>query len=147
MEPVIFNQRKMVTLFGFSKTHDQQKRYSDTIFELLDKIWKEVREKGLSYKGTNHVVYENGHHIFAGIELVLPPNEDSLLEKKDVILEKYAYCKHIGPYSELDKTYESIRAKVKASGDIHELPLMEVYGHWNEDETKLETEIFYNLKS
>lgn len=146
MEPIIFNQRKKVTLFGFSKTHDQNKAYGDTIFELLDKVWKEVREKELSHKGTNHVVYEDGDNIFAGIELLLPPNEDTLLEEKDVILEKYAYGKHVGPYSELERTYESIRSIVKSSGEHHELPLLEVYGHWNEDESKLETEIFYNLK-
>lgn len=72
MEPIISNQRKVVTLFGFSKVHDQNKGYSHTIFELMDKVWKEVRENGLSHKGMNHVVYEDGHHIFAGIELVLP---------------------------------------------------------------------------
>lgn len=146
MEPIISNQRKVVTLFGFSKVHDQNKGYSHTIFELMDKVWKEVRENGLSHKGMNHVVYEDGHHIFAGIELVLPPGDLSELEKKDVIFEKYAYCKHIGPYGELDRTYESIRSSVKASGESHELPLLEIYGHWNEDESKLETEIFYNLK-
>jgi predicted transcriptional regulator YdeE len=146
MEPVIINQRKSFTLFGFSKTHDKNKAYSETIFELLDKVWEEVRNNGLSHTGINHIVYESGHIMFAGIELVSPPNEDSLLEKKDVILEKYAYCKHIGPYRELDKTYESIQSTVKALGEHHELPLLEVYGHWKEDESKLETEIFYNLK-
>lgn len=146
MEPVIIDQSKSFTLFGFSKTHDQNKAYSETIFELLDKVWKEVRNNGLSHKGINHVVYESGHIMFAGIELVSPPNEDSLLEKKEVILEKYAYYKHIGPYRELDNTYKSIRSTVEALGEHHELPLLEVYGHWNEDESKLETEIFYNLK-
>jgi predicted transcriptional regulator YdeE len=146
MDPIIFNQRKKVTLFGVSKIHDQNKAYGDTIFELLDKVWKEVRANELSHKGTNHVVYEDGHNIFAGIELLDTPNEDSLLEEKDVILEKYAYCKHIGPYSQLERTYESIRSIVKSSGEQHELPLLEVYGHWSEDASKLETEIFYNLK-
>lgn len=147
MEPIIFNQRKKVTLFGFSKVHDQNRAYGDTIFEILDKVWKEVRENGLSHKGTNHVVYEDGDNIFAGIELLVPPNENTSLEEKDVILEKYVYGKHVGPYSELEKTYESIRSIVNSSGEHHELPLLEVYGHWNEDETKLETEIFYNLKT
>ncbi|MCZ8512500.1 hypothetical protein O9H85_08735 [Paenibacillus filicis] len=146
MEPVIIHQSKSFTLFGFSKIHDQNKAYSETIFELLDKVWKEVRNKELSHTGINHVVYDSDHIIFAGIELISPPNEDSLLEKRNVILQKYTYCKHIGPYKELNKTYESIKSTVKALGEHHELPLLEVYGHWNADETKLETEIFYNLK-
>jgi predicted transcriptional regulator YdeE len=146
MEAVIINQSKSFTFFGFSKTHDQNKAYSETIFELLDKVWEEVRNKKLTHTGINHVVYESGHNMFAGIELISPPNEDSLLEKRDVTFQKYAYCKHIGPYRELDKTYESIRSIVKDLGEHHELPLLEVYGHWNGDESKLETEIFYNLK-
>jgi effector-binding domain-containing protein len=146
MEPVIINQRKMFTLFGFSKTHDQNKVYSETIFELLDKVWKEVRNNGLSHTGINHVVYDNGHNMFAGIELTSPPNEDSLLEKRDVTFQKYAYCKHIGSYSELDKTYKSMKSTVKAVGEHLVLPLIEIYGHWNEDESKLETEILHTLQ-
>lgn len=75
MEPVIIHQSKSFTLFGFSKTHDQHKAYSETIFELLDKVWKEVRNKEHSHTGINHVVYDSDHIIFAGIELISPPNK------------------------------------------------------------------------
>ncbi len=135
-------------MFGFfSKLHDENKAYSETIFELLDQVWAEVRNKELSHTGINHVVYEADHIIFAGIELISPPNGDTLLENKDIILQKkYAYCKHIGPYSELDKTYRSIQSTIEALGEHHEAPLLEIYGHWNDDESKLETEILYNLR-
>jgi predicted transcriptional regulator YdeE len=145
MEAVVIHQRKTFTLFGFSKTHDRNKAYSETIFALLDMVWKEVREKELSHTGINHVVYDTDHIIFAGIELTSPPKGDSLLEKRDVVFQKYAYCKHIGPYSELDKAYKSIQATIEAQGEHHEAPTLEIYGHWNEDESKLETEILYNL--
>ncbi|CAM3273238.1 GyrI-like domain-containing protein [Paenibacillus lupini] len=146
METVIINQSKTFTLFGVSKLHDQKKAYSETIFELLDQVWKEVKNKELSHTGINHVVYDIDHIIFAGIELISPPKGDSLLVMRDVIFQKYAYCKHIGPYSELDKTYRSIQSTVNALGEHHEAPILEIYGHWNEDESKLETEILYNLK-
>ncbi|MCJ8014198.1 GyrI-like domain-containing protein [Paenibacillus sp. KQZ6P-2] len=145
MEPVIRKERKAFTLFGCSKAHDPGKPYSETIFELFDQVWREVRSKELSHRGINHVVYDQGNLVFAGIELMTPLKEDSILKKKDVVFEKYAYGKHIGPYSELDTTYQSIRALVQAAGEQHGLPLMEMYGHWHEDESKLETEIFYNL--
>jgi predicted transcriptional regulator YdeE len=145
METIIINERKTFTLFGFSKLHDQNKAYSETIFELLDQVWEEVRNKALSHTGINHVVYDIDHIIFAGIELLSPPDGYSSLEKRDVILQKYAYCKHIGPYNDLDKTYRSIKSTIQALGEIHEAPIMEIYGHWNEDESKLETEILYNL--
>ncbi|MCM3001427.1 GyrI-like domain-containing protein [Paenibacillus cellulositrophicus] len=145
VEPVIKTERKAFTLFGCSKAHDPGKPYSETIFELFDQVWHEVRSKELAHKGINHVVYEQGNIVFAGIELVTPPEDNSVLKKKDVVLEKYAYGKHIGPYGELDATYRRIDALVQAAGEHKELPLIEVYGHWNEDESKLETEIYHNL--
>ncbi|MBS4198383.1 GyrI-like domain-containing protein [Bacillus sp. FJAT-49732] len=146
MEAVIVNQSKTFTLFGFSKQHDQNRAYSETMFELLDKVWAEVRNNNLSHKGINHVVYDANHIVFAGIELNSSPSEDSSLEEKIVHLDKYAYCKHIGPYSELDKSYRKIESIIETSGEHHQPPSMEIYGHWNEDESKLETEIIFNIK-
>ena len=81
-----------------------------------------------------------------GIELTSPPEEKSYLEKKIIQLNKYAYYKHIGPYSELDKAYQKIDSVIKDSGEQPQSPQIEIYGHWSEDETKLETEIIKNLK-
>ncbi|MEH6996506.1 GyrI-like domain-containing protein [Neobacillus drentensis] len=145
MEAVVINQRKPFTLFGFSKLHDQNRAYNETIFELLDQVWEEVRSNKLSHTGINHVVYDADHIIFAGIKLVSPPEGDSLFEKRNVIFQKYAYCKHIGPYSELDETYRRIQSTIEALGEHHEAPILEIYGHWDDDESKLETEILYNL--
>ncbi|MDP4103578.1 MAG: GyrI-like domain-containing protein [Bacillota bacterium] len=112
----------------------------------MNQVWEEVKNKKLSHKGINHVVYEFDCMMFVGIELNTPPEEDTLLEKKIVNLDKYAYCKHIGLYSDLDKSYKKIHSVIKASGEQMQSPKMEIYGHWNEDETKLETEIIFNLK-
>ena len=145
MEAVILSEPKMFTLFGFSKPHDQNQTYRTVMFELMDRVWEEVRNKKLSHTGINHVVYGADHMMFAGIELTSPPKEDSLLEKKMVIFKKYAYCKHIGPYKDLDKTYRKVHSVLEASGEQPRSPQMEIYGHWHEDESKLETEIIFNL--
>lgn len=145
MEPVIAHQPKRFVLFGLSKVHDPDKAYSVTIFELLDQVWAEVRSKNLSHTGLNHVVYDDGHIVFAGIELLAPPNEGTLLAKRDVILQKYAYCKHLGPYGNLDETHKRVQAAAGAAGEQRCSPTLEVYGHWNDDESKLETEIYYTL--
>jgi effector-binding domain-containing protein len=71
---------------------------------------------------------------------------ETSLEKKQVTLQKYAYWKHIGPYSELKNVYSQIEAKLKELGLTPSCPNMEIYGHWNEDETKLETEIFISVE-
>jgi predicted transcriptional regulator YdeE len=146
MEITIINQRKTFKLYGFSKLHEHNKPYSETIFELLDQVWKEVKNKELSHTGINHVLYDADNIIFAGIELISAQEPDSLLEKRDVNFQIYAYFKHIGPYSELNEINRSIQSTIKALGEHHEAPVLEIYGHWNDDESKLETEILYNLK-
>ncbi|WP_274648862.1 GyrI-like domain-containing protein [Paenibacillus humicola] len=145
METTIRNRETTFTLYGLSKHHDERKPYRETIFELLDQVWLEVRSKGLLHTGINHVVYDDNRVIFAGIALTVPSAEASRLEKKEVVFQKFAYCKHIGPYRNLDRTHKSIRSAVKASGERHGAPVMEIYGHWHEDESRLETEILYHL--
>jgi effector-binding domain-containing protein len=138
------NEPRTYTLFGFSGVHDQNKAYGETITALLDRVWTEVRSRGLAHGGINHVVYD-GSNIFAGIELIAPVGEVGL-EKKELAFDRYASCKHIGPYRELGTTYRNMKLAVEAQGEQCEAPFMEIYGHWNEDESKLKTEIVYILK-
>lgn len=141
----IITQPKTFTLYGFSKIHDADKAYSTEMFELMDKVWAEVRAKQLDHKGINHVVYDCGNVVFAGIELITDDVEASL-EKKQVTLRKYAYYKLIGPYSEIKNVYNNIQAKIEELGLTSSCPNMEIYGHWNEDESKLETEIYVSVE-
>ena len=39
-----------------------------------------------------------------------------------------------------------MRNELDAQGYETELPYIEIYGHWNNDETKCETELFMSLK-
>ncbi|QKJ29878.1 hypothetical protein HQ865_08955 [Mucilaginibacter mali] len=57
------------------------------------------------------------------------------------MLKKYAYYKHIGPYSLLGQSSDNMRAEIQKLGLHSRLPYIEIYGHWTEDETKLETEL------
>ncbi|MDB5083603.1 MAG: GyrI-like protein, partial [Bacilli bacterium] len=109
----IVTQPKTLTLYGFSKVHDAHKEYSTEMFELMDKLWAEVREKQLVHAGINHVVYDCGNIVFTGIELNISGEPETRLEKKQVTLQKYAYWKHIGPYSEFENVYNEIEAQLK----------------------------------
>jgi len=146
MELTIMNQGRTFELYGYSKIHDPNKSYGQEIIELLDRVWPEVRSKGYSHAGINHVVYDADGALFAGIGLLSPPDAESSLQKREWILQKYASYTHIGPYSLLGAAHSSIQSTLKASGESYMLPTLEIYGHWNEDESKLETEILYTLQ-
>lgn len=136
----------IVTLFGASTVHDSKKCYGEEIRTLLDRVWPVIRAGGLKHKGINWVVYEAGHSIFAGVEI-----EHSAavagLEQKAVRLDRYAACKHVGPYHLLSQTGDAMKAELRKRGLVSGPPYIEVYGHWNDDPAKLETELIHALRS
>ena len=68
------------------------------------------------------------------------------LEHKKVHLTKYGYYKHIGPYNLIKQAGQSMGIKLSANGFEIAYPYIEIYGHWTNDETNLETELLMSLK-
>ena len=146
MEIEISRKQKDIVLYGVWKVHNEKKSFGEEITELLDQVWPEVKSKGLNHTGINHVVYDCNDIVFAGIELRSPPSMKTSLQARKFSFPQYAYWKHIGPYDLLGDVHKDINETLEALGQQAVCPNMEVYGHWNEDTSKLETEIFYNLK-
>jgi effector-binding domain-containing protein len=117
------------------------KNYAGTAFALMDKMWPVIKSKGLKHKGLNIWVYEPNEAVFAGVELEDPSITDTGLEHKIISLTKYAYYKHIGPYSLIGQAGDNMQAEIKKLGLKSTLPYIEIYGHWTNDESKLETEL------
>ena len=134
-----------LNIYGFSGIAIN-KDYVGTAFQLMDKMWKIVKVQGLKNKGLNIWVYEPGEKDFAGVELIDIGNHDSDLEQKNVHLTKYAYYKHIGPYNLIKHAGQSMESELRSKGFEISHPYIEIYGHWTNDETKLETELLMSLK-
>ncbi|MFB9841758.1 GyrI-like domain-containing protein [Mucilaginibacter ginsenosidivorans] len=133
-----------LTLYGFSGTA-VNKNYGDTGFKLMNKMWETIRTKNLKHKGMNVWVYGPNEEVFAGVEFDPAMQENTGLEVKQISLSKYAYYKHIGPYSGLAYAYAKMRAYLAENNLKAVSPGLEIYGHWSQDESKLETEILMCL--
>jgi effector-binding domain-containing protein len=133
-----------VTLHGFSGKV-LTKNYAGTGGPLMDALWKEIRSKEIKNKGTNYWVYDRNDVLFTGVELEQDIPVDSKLEAKKIDLTKYAYWKHIGSYSKLKDAYSGMNEELRKRNIDFYYPFLEVYGHWTNDETKLETEIIFSL--
>ncbi len=120
--------------------------YTATAFKLMDKMWQTVKANGLKNQGKNIWVYEDNHSVFAGIELESTPQAGTILEHKSVRFTKYAYYKHIGPYNLIKQMGQAMNKEIKAKGYDVIFPYVEIYGHWTNDESKLETELLMCLK-
>lgn len=145
MNVTIINESLTLNIYGFSGTAIN-KDYAGTAFKLMDRMWKIVKSNHLENKGLNIWVYEPNHAVFAGVELTSTPSQDYGLEQKNITLTKYAYYKHIGPYHLIKQAGQNMTAELKNQGLETCLPYIEIYGHWTNDETKLETELLMCLK-
>ena len=141
----IINTPLSLNIYGFSGIA-VNKDYTGTAFKLMDKMWQIVKSKNLKNKGLNIWVYEEDQRVFAGVELTDVLNQDAGLEKKSITLLKYAYYKHIGPYKLIRQAGQKMTDGLKVKGYETTLPYIEIYGHWINDETKLETELLMSIK-
>ena len=119
---------------------------------LLGRVWPVIKANAIPNDGINRVVYDNagdqadgGCTVFAGVVL----NESAAaipaasgLERKTVRLTHYAYWKHVGPYHLIPNTGAAMTKALEARGVRTGSPMIEVYGHWSEDESKLVTETY-----
>ena len=145
MKVEIINNIFRADIYGFSGVAIN-KDYTGTAFRLMDKMWQIVKGKELKHKGINIWVYDQNENVFAGVELYDSPGHDIGIEHKVIELRKYAYYKHIGPYNFIKQVGQNMRDQLKNKGFETSLPYVEIYGHWTNDESNLETELLMSLK-
>lgn len=109
-------------------------------------MWETIKSNNIKNKGKNIWVYDSNKEVFAGVELEATPQASFGLEHKQIILKKYAHFIHIGSYKLLPEVGNSISKALKSLGLEKAFPYIEIYGHWTNDEAKLETELLFNLK-
>ena len=54
---------------------------------------------------------------------------------------------HCGDYAELGRTHDTVGGFIAAHGLVRAGPSWEIYGHWREDPSELETEIYYLVQT
>ncbi len=141
----IINNPFRLDIYGFSGIAIN-KDYAGMAFKLMDKMWQVVKSNNLKNKGLNVWVYGPSEKVFAGVELDDTSKHNTGLEQKNINLTKYAYHKHIGPYNLIKQAGQTMRDELKNRGFEISDPYIEIYGHWTNDETKLETELLMCLK-
>lgn len=140
MQVAIITNPLQLDLHGFSAMA-VNKDYSGTAFRLMDRLWKTVQSFQLKNKGLNTWVYGPDQKVFAGVGLEEIPPAGTELEHLPITLPKYAYYKHIGPYNLIGQAGKAMREHLQAAGHRIISPYIEIYGHWNANESLLETEL------
>ena len=144
MDISIINEPLILNIHGLSGTA-LNNNYSGTAFRLMGKMWQTVKDNNLKNKGLNIWVYDRNENVFTGVELLEPFPAETKLEQRNIRLSKYASYTHIGPYHLIKQSGQRIRDELNAKGYQIVLPYIEIYGHWTDDESALETELIMSL--
>jgi len=119
--------------------------YAATGVPLLNALWDEVAQAKLAHKGVNHWAYPAADKVFVKIELEAGVS-GSRLEPYEIAFGRYARHRHVGPYNLLGKAHEAMHGEIARQGLKMIRPAVEIYGHWQEDETKLKTDVLIPLE-
>ena len=116
----------------------------------LDKVWKEIRAGRIKKAGHNVMVYRHRDDGLVDIECGVETRSrfDSIGE---VVLRETpaglaVTATHVGPYQELSASWDAVAQWARAHAFAATNTCWEIYGDWNEDPAKLETELFLLVK-
>lgn len=132
-------------LYGFSGTV-KDLQFGPTGIALSERMWKIVKENNLSNDGINIWVYDSMQQMFTGVRLASKPDPKLGLEERIVSVGTYASYKHVGPYTALFAVNQKMREELSKRNVSYGVPSLEIYGHYQPDESKLETEIIYSIR-
>ena len=126
----------------------EDERYGEVGFRLMNEMWPAVKGAGLRTTGINHWVYLPDGRMFVGVELrnPQPASTPSPLEPLEFELQRYMKHVHVGPYQALPQKWKELKAELAARGEIIGSPSLEIYGHYCDDPSKLETTILIGIQ-
>ena len=120
--------------------------------ELLDEVYGFVRGRGDLATGgegerwQNMMLYKDQRpDVEVGVLVSQPFEPHGRVVCSQLPGGEVATAVHRGDYGGLGATHDAVRAHVSASGRELAGPCWEVYGHWREDPSELETEVFWLL--
>jgi effector-binding domain-containing protein len=119
------------------------------LIPLLDCVYVQVRAGKIVQTGHNVFVYRDGDRdrvtAEVGVEVAGPFDAIDDVVYSSTPAGEVASTLHIGPYSGLGSAYDALAEWCRNNNRPRARTYWEVYGDWNEDAAKLETEVFYLL--
>lgn len=121
-------------------------------FPLSGLAWDYLKEHPeIPKTGINIWIYRPGvsseeFPVEPGAEVLAPFESDGPVQCVETPTGEVATAEHIGPFEGIGGAHTAVREWCRTSGRKLEGTSWEVYGHWNEDPSKLTSEVFYLLE-
>jgi len=125
-----------------------RQRLSVDIIALLDQVWPVLRGQG-ARTGHNVVIYHpsaSGELVIdAGVEVPDGFTARDAVRRVDTPAGEVAATTHFGDYADLAGAYAALEQWCAASGRPPAGTRWEVYGDWEEDPAKRQTDVYFLL--
>jgi effector-binding domain-containing protein len=125
---------------------------SKVVPEACGTVWRVIRAQQVAGAGRHVAIYwDDEINLEVGVEVAAPFPACGEVVGSATPLGLVATTTHHGPYGQLGEAHEAIRRWCEQNGHTLAGPNWEVYGHWkdewNNDPTKIVTDVFYLLVS
>ncbi|MBO0721622.1 MAG: GyrI-like domain-containing protein [Blastocatellia bacterium] len=118
----------------------------------LDLVWEFLRRnEGLRVDGHNCFLYHHAAQgdaamdIDFGVQVIRPFEGEGEVIYTETPAGEVAMTTHVGGYDKLAPAYDAIHSWRTATGRTFGGCSWEIYGDWNDDSTKLETQVVFLL--
>jgi effector-binding domain-containing protein len=120
---------------------------SRVVPQACGEVWNYLRAHRVEGAGRHVAVYLDGQiNLEVGAEVAHPFPSDGRVVLSSTPAGTVATTAHIGPYHGLHGAHAAVCAWCADNGRTMAGPNWEVYGHWDDDPSKLRTDVFYLLK-
>lgn len=119
-----------------------------TIGRLFDALYGGLGATTARQTGQNVVLYEGTAEPFpleVGVQVDGPFEPVGDIVPSTLPAGRVARALHVGPYTDLHQTHMALQDWCRDQGLALAGRYWEIYGDWTDDESKLETEVFYLL--
>lgn len=127
------------------RTRTTRAEFKPLIRALFDKVYS----SGVKLRGHNVIVYRRGEgdalDMEVGVLLDAPVALAGELVAGETPGGRAITAVHCGPYERIGETYDAISAWAETQGVRLGGTFWEVYGDWNEDPAKLETQVYHGV--
>jgi effector-binding domain-containing protein len=119
---------------------------SKVVPELLGEVWAAMKTAPLTKAGHNVAIYRDPSPLDVDVECGIQVSDAvadaaGRIRRSETPSGKAAHVIHYGPYAELSKAYDAMKA-FSAEHRLVEGVHWEVYGDWDDDPAKLRTDVY-----
>ncbi len=131
------------------ETFIKQAEIPARIIGMFDIVYTWLRESAAKQVGHNYAIYDQfsaaGMRMRVGFPVSAPFDDGSLVRCLELGVATAAHTKHIGPYSGLHAAYSELNKWCSRESLNRAAFSWEEYGDWDDDPSKLVTDIYIKL--